>query len=150
MKRYKHIEKNIYMRDGQLFQKKGHLYRYYSYPSCRVKFQGIYYIKDTLTNRYYIGSSVDIVVRVTDHRNKFNKPFNKRYKWHHLMYFTTLCHGDKYLEFGYLEYCDIKDMPELERYYIRLCESHSKGLNKSLSTDNKYIQSRRYKSTKQA
>ena len=142
MSKYKHIEKDIYYKDGQLFRKKGIQYQYFSYPTSMVKFKGIYYIKDTLTNRYYIGSSIDIVNRINSHKSCFRKPFEDRYG-NPLMYYTTLCHGVKYLEFGLLELCDAKDMPELERYYIRLSESYTKGLNKTLTTNNKYIQSRR-------
>lgn len=142
MRQLKHIEKDIYYCDntGKYFKynHKNKLYQWYYFPHSKTKrLCGVYYIYDRIHNKYYIGSSVDIIDRITKHRSSFNSNSDK-----HTMYLSSLCHGDKYVEFGLLELCDKEHLSELERYYIRLADSVSNGWNKSYNTSDTWLRKR--------
>jgi len=140
-----HIEADIYYcskTDKFLkYNPDNDLYQWYQYPYSKAKpLCGVYYLYDKLYKKYYIGSSVDIVGRVLAHKSKFNK--NPLDKWFDsVMYKASMCHGDKFIEYGLLELCSKEDLAELERYYIRLADSVNNGWNGTYNTNrNKYNQ----------
>lgn len=144
MKGFRDISNGVYEKKGQFYKKVGNIFRFYSFPSCKVpKMVGIYYIRNTLNDTYYIGASADLVQRVSSHKAKFklfvNKP-NK--KFINKLYAFGLCFGDRFMEYGLLELCSIEDLQELERYYIRLADSVNNGMNGSYTTTRNHV---RYK-----
>lgn len=88
------------------------------------KICGIYYIFNTKTNKYYIGSSVDIKRRFNEHKKhlKYNNHVNP-----HLQS-TYNKYGLNALKFNILEQCEESLLEEKENYYI----------NKYKSNDSRY------------
>lgn len=95
-------------------------YTFMAIPSSKLSYCGIYGIYDKTYDKWYIGSSVDIVTRIEGHKAKFRKlskePTDK------LMYFLHPCHQNN-IEYHILEYCTPEELAELERYYIRTYNS---------------------------
>lgn len=140
----KHIENDIYqcLKTNQFVKRNSsnNLYQWYSFPNCKVKeLCGVYYIYDKLHNKYYIGSSTDIISRVNTHRSNFKNNSDKS-----VMYLANLCHGTKFIEFGILELCNKKDLSTLERYYIRLADSVNNGWNKTYNTSDAWLRNRKW------
>lgn len=140
----KHIEGNIYRclkTDNYLkYNPDTNLYQWYNFPSCKTKgVCGVYYLYDRLHDKFYIGSSVDIINRVSAHKSNFKHNSDKS-----TMYLSSLCHGDKFIECGIVELCDKKDLSELERYYIRLADSVNNGWNRSYNTNDNWLRQRKW------
>lgn len=88
---------------------------------------GIYKITNTINNKTYIGSSVNILNREYKHfwmlkkglhdNEYLQKSFNK--------------YGEKFFLFEVIEYCDYNSLIDKENYYIELYESNNlnKGYN---------------------
>lgn len=97
---------------------------------------GIYYFKNTLNNKYYIGQSVNIRKRVQRHIRNVNNNTNAP------LYNAIRKYGIKNFEFGILQRID-KDEPFLksildfwERYYIVLYNSYTpRGYNQTVGGD---------------
>ena len=139
-KNLKHIENNIYYcskADSFLkYNPDNGLYQWYNYPSSKTKpLCGIYYLYDALHNKYYVGSSVDIIARIDRHKSAF-RASRKTF----IMYLSSLCHADKFISYGILELCSKEDLVELERYYIRLADSVENGWNKTYNTKGNWMQ----------
>lgn len=137
-----HIEKDIYYcskEDKYLkYNPDNDLYQWFSYPSSKTKpLIGVYYIYDKLHNKYYIGSSINIIDRVSQHKTKFKSNHTSS-----LMYQSALCHGSNFIKFGILELCDKEDLSELERYYITLADSVNNGWNVSNKTHDCWLRTR--------
>jgi len=89
------------------------------------KISGIYKIENLITNKVYIGSSVNIDDRWSRHRGdlvkgkscspKLQNSYNK--------------HGFENFEFSILEECDIDNLIEREQYYIDMYNSYNEGYN---------------------
>ena len=77
---------------------------------------GIYCIENTKSNKKYIGQSVNIEDRWRKHISELN---NKTHHNDHLQNAWNK-YGEDCFKFYVLEYCDISDLDEKERYYIGL------------------------------
>lgn len=88
------------------------------YDSFRGK-SGIYKISNTINDKIYIGSSVNIAKRIGDHKKtlKANNHRNKYLQNHYNKY-------GECLYFDIIEECEIKDLIKKEQSYIDLYKSH--------------------------
>lgn len=141
----KHIEGDIYYHTIEdkyfKYNSDNNLYQWFYYPSSKNKpLTGVYYIYDKLHNRYYIGSSINILDRIHQHKTKFKNNHASS-----LMYQSSLCHGDKFIEFGIVELCNKEDLQELEKYYITLSDSVNNGWNVSKNTHDCWLRYRDWK-----
>lgn len=85
---------------------------------------GIYYWKNKLNNKYYIGQSVDINRRIIAHRS-----LAKNGKEDKLLYLSMRQHGIENFEWGVLEECSIDKLDEREKYWIEYYNSYINGYN---------------------
>lgn len=77
---------------------------------------GIYCIENTVSNKKYIGQSVNIEDRWRRHITELR---NGKHHNSHLQN-TWNKYGENSFKFYILEYCDIDELDEKERYYIKL------------------------------
>jgi len=95
---------------------------------------GIYIIENKINNKKYVGSSIDIKVRLMKHK------YSLRRKYHDNNYLQNSYnkHGEDNFSFKILKICTEKDLIDRENYYINLYESNdlSKGYN--LATVNEF------------
>lgn len=95
------------------------------------KIHGIYFIKNIVTNKYYVGSSLNIQKRFYQylfllkrgrcHSPKLQNSFNK--------------HGETSFEFGLVESCEKDELRMKERYWIDFYNSVNNGYNCSNDTN---------------
>ena len=88
---------------------------------------GIYKITDQLTKEAYIGQSVDVHTRFTDHIKcgVGALPVSSS----HLLYAAMRRDGIENFSFELLESCEKEKLNEKERYYISLYQTDTCGLN---------------------
>lgn len=82
------------------------------------KTSGIYKIINVITNECYIGASKNVFFRKREHRNKFSK-LNKKNS-NSLLYIAMRKYGIENFNFEFLEKCDLNELDEREKYYIKL------------------------------
>lgn len=75
---------------------------------------GIYFIKNVLTGKLYIGKSKNIKARLINHRTKLNCNIHKN---NHLQSSWNL-YGKENFAFGILEECEHSLLDEREKFYI--------------------------------
>lgn len=96
---------------------------------------GIYYIKNIINNKVYIGSSLSVKRRITSHKNDLNKNNHHSVKLQR----AVNKYGIENFEFDILEYMyfpkdynkntKIQYLESLEEYYIKYFNSYKKGYN---------------------
>lgn len=79
---------------------------------------GIYFIKNLINNKVYIGQSKNIYRRAIYHRHELN---NNKHSNSHLQYSYNKYGSNNFL-FGVIEYCNIDLLTEKEKYYISIQE----------------------------
>lgn len=86
---------------------------------------GIYYIKNILTDEYYIGQSMNINRRISQHFSdlKFHKHTNSA------LQHSYDVHGKNNFEWGILEEAPISKLNELESKYVEQYSAISNGFN---------------------
>lgn len=91
------------------------------------KKSGIYYIKNKVNNKIYIGQTKDIDGRRKEHKRDLKA--NRHVNWHLQKAFEK--YGDSNFEFGILEYCEIDELDNKEVYYINKYKTmnRDKGYN---------------------
>lgn len=86
---------------------------------------GIYSITNIINSKCYVGQSVDISRRFSQHRSNLNK--NKHVN-RHLQYAWNK-YGENNFKFDVLEICKAEDLNEKEKYWIDYCNSYNNGYN---------------------
>ena len=80
---------------------------------------GIYSIKNTINNKIYVGQSVNLESRFTDHKSALrnNRHFNKHLQdsWNK--------YGEESFEFNIIEECEDQNLDEREQFYIAKYDS---------------------------
>lgn len=84
----------------------------------KEKFSGVYKITNTITNECYIGASKNIQNRKYDHRTNYLNPNRKDYNT--LIYQAMRKYGIENFNFEILEKCDISELNDKERYYVKI------------------------------
>ncbi|NJO63397.1 MAG: GIY-YIG nuclease family protein [Richelia sp. RM2_1_2] len=81
---------------------------------------GIYFIKNLITNQYYIGSSSNISKRFRDHKWYLRKNI------HHNSYLQNSWnkYGEDKFEFMVIQHCEMKNILEVEKELIKKYNSH--------------------------
>lgn len=77
---------------------------------------GIYFIKNLVNNKIYIGQSKNVYRRAIYHRHELN---NNKHSNSHLQHSYNKYKQENFI-FGVLEYCDISLLTEKEKYYISI------------------------------
>lgn len=75
---------------------------------------GIYKIINKLNGKIYIGSSLDIISRWSDHKHLLNT--NKHHSIHLQRAWNK--HGRNHFDFKILEICNVEDLLKKEQYYL--------------------------------
>lgn len=74
---------------------------------------GIYLLKNLLTNKYYIGQSIDIYRRLLQHKNYCKNYIDQ----------IIAATGAENFEVSILKICQIKELDDLERFFIEKYQS---------------------------
>ena len=102
------------------------LSRFYFIYNYEVLFMtGIYYIKNLINNKYYIGKSKDILHRFSQHKYYLN---NNNHINKHLQNSWNK-YGIESFEFSILEECEEALLNEREKYWIEYFNSFENGYN---------------------
>lgn len=93
---------------------------------AKAKVCGIYCIENLINGKKYIGQSIDIYSRWTNHKNELNRGAHINEKlqngWNK--------YGPNNFKFYILRQVDIDDLDLFEKYYIELYDSYVNGYNK--------------------
>lgn len=90
---------------------------------------GIYYIKNLMNNKYYIGQSVDILRRWR--REKYDLNCEES-AWNVHLQRSWRQYGEENFEFQIVELCQPEQLDEREMHWITLYDSYNNGYNQSL------------------
>lgn len=91
---------------------------------------GVYGIKNLVTGKMYIGKSVNIIKRISNHFSSLNKGN------HHSEYLQRSFnkHGELCFVGGIIEICDKNILNERERYWVQYYDSYNNGYNGTIPT----------------
>lgn len=92
---------------------------------------GIYSIMNKQNKKYYIGQSVDIFHRFSQHKCELNK--NEHVNKH--LQYSWNKYGQDNFEFKIVEECQKEKLNERERYWITQYDSYNNGYNLDLGGD---------------
>lgn len=83
---------------------------------------GIYKILNRITEKFYIGSAVNLKIRIKSHKYKLrhNKHCNV------LLQASWNLHGEEVFEFIILEYCEKEKLIEKEQYWLDFTQCYNK------------------------
>jgi len=98
-----------------------------------VMTSGIYYIKNIITNKYYIGQAVCIGNRWKEHLKTISKKSSHSYNYP--LYKAIRKYGIENFEFKVLENCSIELLNIREAYWISYYNSYIDGYNQTLGGD---------------
>ena len=87
---------------------------------------GIYKIENKLNNKIYIGQSLDIDLRIKQHKEALQISLNS---WYPLARKESNSIND--FEFTILQICKPEELDELEAYWIKYYNSYENGYNKT-------------------
>lgn len=93
---------------------------------------GIYYIKNIINNKYYIGQSVDIYTRWRHERNALNSKSNA---WNIHLQRAWKKYGEDNFEFFIVEECNKDELNIRETYWIKYYNSFYDGYNMTYGGD---------------
>lgn len=99
-----------------------------------MKVCGIYYIKNLVNNKIYIGQANNIYKRWKDHIWKLN---NNRHHNKHLQRAWNKC-GEKNFKFEIICECNINRLLDLEKYYIEKYDTFFNGYNLTVGGEGTY------------
>lgn len=96
------------------------------------RFCGIYYIKNLINEKYYIGQAQDIFKRWRDEKRDLNK---EQDAWNKHLQRAWKKYGENNFEFSVIEICSIDMLDEREIYWISYFDSYNNGYNQTLGGD---------------
>lgn len=91
---------------------------------------GIYKIENLITNKIYIGESIDIKQRWDNEYNAAFNPNEKSYNYPLQKDFREL--GKENFSFSIIEECSIDELWDKEKYWINYYDSFNNGYNQTL------------------
>ena len=86
----------------------------------KEKISGIYYIKNIINNKIYVGQSIDIKTRLYRHKNDLRNNRDSR----HLQNSYNK-YGEDNFEFVLLMECPVEELDFWEKYYIKLWNTNN-------------------------
>lgn len=91
---------------------------------------GIYKIRNLINNKIYIGSSINVSVRISQHKLQLK---NKK---HHNKYLQSSVnkYGIENFEYSILEYCNENELLEREEYYINYYNSNNNNFGYNIES----------------
>ena len=92
---------------------------------------GVYEIKNTVTNKIYIGSSKDVRERWNEHKRELNK--NKHHSIHLQRAWDK--YGEESFTFSLIEECNENDTLAREQFYLDLLKPYDKNKGYNISKD---------------
>jgi group I intron endonuclease len=105
---------------------------------------GVYCIKNIITNKLYVGSSIDIENRIKQHKNMLKNNKHHSIKLQH----SYAKHGENNFLFEIIEECDENLLLEKEQDYINKLNSFNNGYNCSKHTQNPMLGRKHSEETK--
>ena len=95
---------------------------------------GIYCIENIITNKKYIGQSIDVDERWRKHISELN------HNYHHNDYLQKAWnkYGEDSFKFYVLEYCDICELDTKEIYYIDLYNTTDRNIGYKLTSGGQF------------
>ena len=90
---------------------------------------GIYYIKNMINDKYYIGQSVDIKRRWIEERCQLNRDEDA---WNTHLQASWKLYGKENFEFYVIEICPTEQLDEREQFWINFYDAYYNGYNQSL------------------
>lgn len=94
---------------------------------------GIYKILNLVNNKVYIGSSIHLARRCSEHIVRYTSPNNKEPVNKYLKRAFNKYGADNF-EFHAIEYCDLEKLIEREQYYMDLYNSYNRKYGYNLRT----------------
>lgn len=91
---------------------------------------GIYQIINLITNKFYIGSSIDIKARWSIHKHRLNK--NKHDNV--LLQFAWNKYGSNAFEFKLLELCDKEDLIKIEQKWLDKTKCYARNIGYNINS----------------
>lgn len=89
---------------------------------------GIYYIKNLINNKYYVGQSVNIKQRWKREKIELSRDTDA---WNKHLQAAWRLYGKENFEFSIIEECLSSQLDERERYWISVFDSFNNGYNQS-------------------
>ena len=89
---------------------------------------GIYYIKNIVNNKYYVGQSVNIYKRWAEEKLALNNIYDA---WNVHLQRAWHKYGEDNFEFVIIEDCTPSQLDDLERYWISFYDSYNNGYNQT-------------------
>ena len=94
---------------------------------------GIYKIENKINNKVYIGQSINIQKRWSDHKSRYLDPNDHSYNTH--LYKSMRKYGIENFDFSIVELCLAEELNEKERYWIGYYNSFFNGYNLTFGGD---------------
>lgn len=88
---------------------------------------GIYKITNIINNKIYIGQSINIEERFSQHKKSYLQPYSKHYNC--LIYRAFRKYGLENFRFEILEECKIEELSKKESFWIKYYNSYYNGYN---------------------
>jgi len=90
---------------------------------------GVYKITNSITGKFYIGSSSHIFKRWKSHLQRFKNPSDKEYN--KKLYVDMRKYGSKNFIFEIITICNPTDLIKLENMFIKKMDAYNKGYNEN-------------------
>lgn len=94
---------------------------------------GIYKITNKINNKSYIGQSIDIKARFSQH--KLHAFDNRRDSYNFTIYKAIRKYGIENFNFEIIEICSKEDLNKKEKYWIKYYDSYNNGYNMTTGGD---------------
>ena len=94
---------------------------------------GIYKITNTINGKCYIGQSVNIHKRWTNHKSVYNNPNANGYDYY--LYRSMRKYGIENFNFEVLEECKVEELNDREKFWISKFDSYKNGYNSTIGGD---------------
>lgn len=93
---------------------------------------GIYKIENLVNGKIYIGQSCNLTARIAEHKlsSRYNNPNKAEYNYP--LSRALRKYGLKNFSFKIIEYCELSELDEKEKYWINYYDSYKNGYNGTL------------------
>ena len=95
---------------------------------------GIYKITNKNNNKSYIGQSIHVEKRLSEHKS----PYNHKREHNKLLYKAFFKHGIENFSFEVIEECDKEELDVREEYWISYYDSYKNGYNATVGGETNF------------